>query len=80
MTRFVDVVEVPATAKTEASTWRRCRLCGRPEHDRARLLVELEGRSRMAAARMAAGAWPDELDRAALDAFPDASLLAPVGE
>lgn len=63
---FYDVVE-----QGDGSRWTRCRICRRPgPHPEPLLAAEVEGRARMAAGRLEAGRELDEIDRAALEAFP----------
>jgi hypothetical protein len=64
--RFYEAVDRPE------GPWTRCRICRRPgPHELALLAAEVEGRARMAAARTAADLDLDDLDRDALEAFPD---------
>lgn len=64
---FYDTVE-----RGDGSRWTRCRICRRPgPHELALLAAEVEGRARMAAGRLEAGLELDDLDRDALEAFPN---------
>lgn len=70
--RFYETVRHFDPKTGERADWRRCRICGRPgPHERERLLEELEGRARMAEGRLHADLPLNELDRAALELFPE---------